>query len=95
MIFFDASFKQIGGEWVTLMIAALASSIGYYKGGHYDYFTKPGIKSYLLYSIIFTIVFDVIIAIAFYVHHDYYNMTGLIIRVVIYGIILFFVFLQS
>lgn len=91
MLFFEPSIKQIGGEWIIFMIAAVASSIAYYKGGHYDYFTKPGIKSYLLYSIFFTIVADVIIAIAFYVHHNYYNMIGFIITIVLYGLVTFVV----
>lgn len=89
LIFFDASFKQIGAEWIIFMIAAIASAIAYYKGGHYDYYTKPGIKSYLFYSIIFTVVTDIVTAIAIYVHHNYYNMTGYIITVVLFGVVLF------
>ena len=91
LMFFNSSFKQIGGEWIVLMISAIAISIAYIKGGHYDYYTKPGIKSYLLYSISFTIVFDVIIAITSYIHHNYYNMRGFIITVSLSGVVLFIV----
>ncbi|MBX4271784.1 DUF6773 family protein [Clostridium estertheticum] len=91
LIFFDFSFKQIGGEWIVLMISAIASSIAYIKGGHYDYYTTPGIKSYLLYSLSFTIAFDVIIAIMFYIHHSYYNMKGFIITLSLYGVVIFVV----
>lgn len=92
LIFFDFSVKQIGGEWIVFMISAIASSIANIKGGHYDYYTNPGIKSYLLYSLSFTIVFDVIIAIIFYIHYNYYNnMRGFIITVSLYGVVLFVV----
>jgi len=89
LIFCNSSFKQIGGEWIVLMISAIASSIAYIKGGHYDYYTKPGIKSYLLYSLIFTILSDVIIAIIFYIHHNYYNRIGFIITISLYGVVIF------
>lgn len=90
-IFFDASIKQVCGEWVVFMIAAVASSIAYYRGGHYDYSTEPGIKSYLMYSVVFTIIFDVIVAIGLYVHHNYYNITGFIITIVLFAVMLFVV----
>lgn len=95
LLFCDASFQQISGEWVVFMIAAIASSIAYYKGGHYDYYTKPGIKSYLLYSIIFTILTDVIIAITFYIHHNYSTIKGFVITIAIYGGVLFVVIFAS
>lgn len=91
LIFYNSSFKQIGGEWIVFMISAVAISIAYFKGGHYDYYTNPGIKSYLLYSLSFTIIFDVIIAIIFYIHNNYYNMNGFIITVALYGVVLFVV----
>jgi len=89
LIFFNSSFKQIGGEWIVLMISAIASSIAYIKGGHYDYYTNPGIKSYLLYSLIFTIVSDVIVAITNYLHHNYYNRIGFIITISLYSVVIF------
>ena len=50
IIFLEKPFAQMGSEWIIFMLMAVFSLIGYFKGGHYDYYTEPGWKSYLLYS---------------------------------------------
>lgn len=51
MIFLKASFGQVAGEWVVFMLMAAGTLIGEFKGGHYDYISRPGWKSYLAYSV--------------------------------------------
>ena len=91
LIFCGPQFSQIAGEWIVFMIAALGSSIAYFKGGHYDYFTKPCLKSYLLYSLIFACAFDILFALIIYVQHSFYNMIGFIISVIFVWVFLFVV----
>lgn len=50
-IFLKADFSQVAGEWIVFMLMAVGTLIGDFKGGHYDYISRPGWKSYLAYSI--------------------------------------------
>lgn len=95
LIFCEISFRQIAGEWIVFMIMALGSSFAYYKGGHYDFYTEPCIQSYLFYSIIFASITDVLISLAIYAHHNYYNIIGFIFMVVFIWIFLFIVLLVT
>ncbi len=45
-----ASFLQVAGEWIVFMLMAVGTVIGELKGGHFDYISRPGIRSYLKYS---------------------------------------------
>ncbi len=45
-----ASFLQVAGEWIVFMLMAVGTVIGELKGGHFDYSSRPGIRSYLKYS---------------------------------------------
>ena len=89
MIFFDANFKSIAGEWIVFVLCSLSVSIAYAKGGHYDYFTKPGLKSSLIYSASATIIYDGLIGIYIYANHHYYNLLGFAITMIIQTILIF------
>ncbi len=52
LIFMKASFTQVAGEWTVFMLMAVGLLIGELKGGHFDYSSRPGWKSYLLYAVI-------------------------------------------
>ncbi len=45
-----ASFLQVAGEWIVFMLMSAGTVIGELKGGHFDYSSRPGIRSYLKYS---------------------------------------------
>lgn len=50
LVFLRASFGQVAGEWIVFMLMAVGTVIGEFKGGHYDYVSRPGWRSYLAYS---------------------------------------------
>ena len=56
ILFFGADFPRIAGELIIMMAGCLFAGIGYICRGFYDYYTKPGMKSYILYSLAFGIV---------------------------------------
>lgn len=51
-LYLGADFRQIGGEWCVFMIMAVGTVIGELKAGLFDYWSRPGWKSYLTYSVI-------------------------------------------
>lgn len=51
----EASFSRVAGEWCVFMVMSFGILIGNLKGGHFDYSSRPGWKSYLLYSVIATV----------------------------------------
>jgi hypothetical protein len=95
MIFFDANFKSIAGEWIVFVLCSLSVSIAYAKGGHYDYFTKPGIKSSLIYSLIATLIYDVLMGSYLYLNNHYYNTVGLLFTMLFQTIFIFSVILVT
>ena len=52
MFFFGFDFKYIAGEWCIMMFGAIWVGIGWVHRGIWDYFTKPGMKSYAVYSLV-------------------------------------------
>jgi apolipoprotein N-acyltransferase len=58
---FGYSLPHIAGEFTVLLVAAAVILAGDIRRGSWDYFTKPGLKAYLLYSLagsgIFSAVF--------------------------------------
>ena len=51
MFFFGFGFKYIAGEWCIMMFGAIWVGIGWVRRGIWDYFTKPGMKSYAVCSL--------------------------------------------
>ena len=46
-----ADLSQIAGEFIVLLVGGTWVGIGFIRRGIHDYFTKPGFKSYILYSL--------------------------------------------
>ena len=44
LIFMDALFRQVAGEWTVFLLMAAGLLIGELAGGHFDYNTRPGWK---------------------------------------------------
>jgi len=86
-----ASYKQVGFEWGVFMIGCICTSISYLRRGLWDYYTKPCIKTYLLYSIAFTIIFGILFGVIKYATVDYYkiNVQYLIISIGIFSVAIF------
>jgi len=60
---------HVSGEVIVLLIGWICSSIGSIHRGIWDGFTKPGIKSYITYSLAFGIVFGLINPLIAYFRH--------------------------
>lgn len=52
IIFMDAPFRQVAGEWGVFLLMAAGLLIGELAGGHFDYNTRPGWKYYLAWSLL-------------------------------------------
>lgn len=52
LIFLDASFRQVAGEWTVFMLTAVGLMTGDLAGGHFDYNSRPGWKYYLVWSLL-------------------------------------------
>ena len=89
-IFLERPFAQISSEFIIFMLMAVLSLIGYLKGGHYDYYTEPGWKSYLLYSGIAAVVFTIIQAVLYYTKHYFQKSLGAgLMGLLIFGVCIF------
>ena len=44
LIFLDASFRQVAGEWAVFLLTAAGLMIGELAGGHFDYNTVAGCR---------------------------------------------------
>lgn len=55
-VIMGAPYEQYAGELIALMVLCVLSCIMEMRGGHYDYFTKPGPKSYALYALITAVI---------------------------------------
>lgn len=47
----DFGLEHVAGEFIISMVGCIWSLIGYARRGSWGYFTKPGIKSYIFYSL--------------------------------------------
>ncbi|MBS6397385.1 MAG: hypothetical protein KH452_09600 [Clostridiales bacterium] len=56
-----APFQQFAAEWIIFMIMAVGSVILEVRKGIYDEHSEPGWRSYLVYSLIFTAVFTILL----------------------------------
>ena len=52
LLVMKADFSQVAGEWMVFMLMAAGTVIGEVKGGHFDYTSRPGFRSYLIYSLV-------------------------------------------
>jgi small neutral amino acid transporter SnatA (MarC family) len=50
LMVFNLDITHIAGEIIVLFMGAAWALAGYIRRGIWDNFTKPGIKSYLIYS---------------------------------------------
>lgn len=51
LIAFDINLLHIAGESVAIIIGCMWIMIGFIRRGLWDYFSKPGTKSYVIYSV--------------------------------------------
>ena len=86
-----ASFKQFGVEFGVFMIGCIFTLIAYLRRGLWDYYTKPGIKTYLFYSIVSTIIVGVLFGVIKYVTISYFrnSIWKLMISVSIFCVFIF------
>lgn len=91
-IFCKADLKQIAGELVVFMVMSIISCVLYLRKGIYDTWSQPGIKSYLAYSIIFSLISTVMLIVRNYSYGYMRNVkdiivVGLFFEVIMFGIL--------
>ena len=60
VIIFNFDIAHVAGEIIVLLIGVTWALAGYIRRGIWDNFTRPGVKSYLVYSTIVGIVYGFI-----------------------------------
>ena len=60
-VFMFESLQYVAGELIVLLAGAGWAMVGYFRKGIWDCRTKPGMKSYIGYSLFFTLVYGIII----------------------------------
>lgn len=85
--FMNAPFSNWAFEWFIFMIGSIGLGIGSYRKGQWDYYTKPTLKSYLLYSLIGAGAFSLIFTIAQYFTNEY--LKNSILSLLIFALVLF------
>jgi hypothetical protein len=56
-VLYDFELMPIAGEFIALIAGAVWMCIGFVRRGIWDYHTKPGMKTYLVYSLLGALVF--------------------------------------
>lgn len=83
------NINQIAGEFIVFILMSVISCILYLRKGIYDTWSQPGIKSYFVYSLIFSILTTV-----FVVGRNYYlgyikEMNDMIITAAVTEVLMF------
>lgn len=60
----DFTFTNIAGEFAVLILGCVVSLIGYIRSGSWSYFSKPGMKSYLIASTITAFIVGIFMPLA-------------------------------
>lgn len=83
--------KQYGIELGIFMVGCICTLIAYLRKGIWDYYTKPCVKTYLLYSSVFTIIFGALFGVTKYATMSYFrnNIQSLMIAIVIFCVFIF------
>jgi hypothetical protein len=69
-VLFDYDFLPIAGEFIALIAGAVWTCIGFVRRGVWDYHTKPGMKTYLIYSLIGALVFGCLMPLMRYFKYE-------------------------
>lgn len=90
-IFMEDGVKRAAGEWIVFMATSVIVLAGWLRKGVWSFHTKrvPGIKSYLLYSLITALLGGIPIGIIFGLRWHKDSIEGVLICVVYYMVIMF------
>lgn len=91
MFFIGRDVKQVAGEWIVFMLMACGTALGDLRGGHYDYLSKPGWKSYLVYSLFGAVMTAVFTLVNGTVRGWYDSVGDMVLAGIIQGVFLFVV----
>ena len=72
-MFLNAPFTQWGFEWGIFMVGCIGVIVGCCRKGQWDFYSKPTIKNYLIYSLIGSGAFAIIYAITMYINTPYFK----------------------
>ena len=70
MFFFGDDFARTAGELVVFVVGCTWMTVGYIRRGIWSYFSTPGMKSYILYSIAVGVIFGPIPPLMRYFRED-------------------------
>ena len=73
-LFLGSKFTHVAGEFIVFLVGGIWATIGYIRCGIWDEFTKPGMKSYIFYSLSGGIIVGFAVSFAQYYRHSPYNM---------------------
>lgn len=79
------SFSQVAGEWIVFMVMAFGILIGDMKGGHFEYYSRPGWKSYLFYTLVATVAVIVLGFLRGMIGGYYRNLSDAVLAALILG----------
>jgi len=70
MFIFNFELKYLAGYFIVLIIVAIWVVACSIKRGAWEFYTKPGMKSYILYSLVFGIGFSLLFTVLWYFRHE-------------------------
>jgi hypothetical protein len=85
----NCEFKVFAGEFVIVIVGAIVTLIGSLRNGNWDYYSKPNVKNYFLYSFVSAIIFTICFVFGRMRKYDFFQEKYLE-RIVPVGIIFFF-----
>ena len=86
LLVFRTTFAHVAGEWIVFMMMAVGTVIGEVKGGHYDYTSRPGFKSYLAWSAVAALAVAALTLFSGISRGYYQKPSDIVIAVLINGI---------
>ena len=89
--FFEDGFRLAAAEWIIFMLTSIICVIGWIRKGVWNYQTRkiPGVRSYLLYSIITALGFGIPFVLFFAFKWNDTSLKVIAIRIVIMAASLF------
>lgn len=92
-IFMEDGAKRAAGEWIIFMVTSVVMVAGWVRKGVWNYQNRkiPGVKSYLVYSLITAFAAGLPFGILFELKKDTGDIIGIFINVCIYMALIFII----
>ncbi|MBO5057166.1 MAG: hypothetical protein J6C64_12540 [Lachnospiraceae bacterium] len=92
-LFMEDGVKRAAGEWIVFMSTSVVVLIGCVRKGVWSFHTRkvPGIKAYLLYSLIASVLAGVPFGILFGLRANGNSLKGIILFIVYYMVLMYII----